>query len=80
MEEALSLKFNIVVAKMGFRDTQWGRLAIIMFSIWCLATCFVCFQKADFLNVSTSCKSFETLVDYLFLIMSYRTIYLRKYL
>ena len=52
VEEALSLRFNIVVAKMGFRDTQWGRLAIIMFAIWCLSTCFVCFQKADFLYVS----------------------------
>lgn len=52
-EEALSLKFNLVVSSMGFRDTQWGRLAIIMFAVWCLCTCFVCFQKADFLNVST---------------------------
>lgn len=51
-EEALSLKFNLVVSRMGFRDTQWGRLAIIMFAIWCLCICFVCFQKADFLNVS----------------------------
>ena len=51
-EEALSLKFNLVVSSMGFRDTQWGRLAIIMFAVWCLCTCFVCFQKADFLNVS----------------------------
>ena len=37
---------------MGLRDTQWGRLAIIMFSIWCLSTCFVCFQKPDFLNLT----------------------------
>lgn len=42
-EEALSLKFNLVVSRMGFRDTQWGRLAIIMFAVWCLCTCFVCF-------------------------------------
>ena len=59
-EEALSLKFNLVVSSMGFRDTQWGRLAIIMFAVWCLCTCFVCFQKADFLNVSlVSISSFE---------------------
>lgn len=51
-EKAFSVKFNMVAAKMGLRDTQWGRLAIIMFSLWCLCTCFVCFQKPDFLNVS----------------------------
>ena len=43
LEEKMSLQFNMMVAKMGFRDTQWGRLAIIMFAIWCLCTCFVCF-------------------------------------
>lgn len=62
-EEALSLKFNLVVAKMGFRDTQWGRLAIIMFAIWCLCTCFVCFQKPDFLNLTLGVMGLYQMLD-----------------
>lgn len=62
-EEALSLRFNLVVSRMGFRDTQWGRLAIIMFAIWCVCTCFVCFQKPDFLNLTLGVMGLYLLLD-----------------
>ena len=62
-EEAFSLQFNLVVAKMGFRDTQWGRLAIIMFAIWCVSICFVCFYKADFLNLTIGVVGLYLLLD-----------------
>lgn len=63
LEEAFSLQFNLVVAKMGFRDTQWGRLAIIMFALWCVSICFVCFYKADFLNLTIGVVGLYLLLD-----------------
>ena len=49
---------------MGFQGTRWGRVAIIAFACWCIATSFVCFQKPDFLNVSYFC--IDSLTQYLF--------------
>lgn len=63
-EEALSNKYNIILAKMGFRDTKWGRVSIIMFAIWTLFTCFICFEKADFLNVSLNPLFFHQSITY----------------
>jgi len=62
-EKAFSVKFNIMASKMGLRDTQWGRLAIIMFALWCLCTCFVCFQKPDFLNLTIGVVGLFLLLD-----------------
>jgi len=54
-EEDLSVKFNTVATAMGMhKDTRWGRAAIILVGIWTLYTSLVCFQKPDFLNVSSS--------------------------
>ena len=51
-EEDMSLAFNMVASKVGMKDTRWARVTIIMFGIWTMCTSIVCFQKADFLNVS----------------------------
>jgi hypothetical protein len=54
MEEKMSTNFNMAVSGMGLgKDTKWGKAAIYMFGIWTIATSFVCFEKPDFLNVST---------------------------
>ena len=39
---------------LGLRDTRWANCAIYLFAAWTAATCIVCFEKADFLNVSTN--------------------------
>lgn len=62
-EEALSNKYNIILAKMGFRDTKWGRVSIIMFAIWTLFTCFICFEKADFLNLTLGVMGLYQMLD-----------------
>ena len=62
-EEDLSLAFNMVASKVGMKDTRWARVTIIMFFIWTMCTSIVCFQKADFLNVSyfSFCLIFDVL-------------------
>ena len=52
-EQNFNVKFNQVTNSLGMRDTKWGRLTILLFGFWTIATSFVCFQKADFLNVSS---------------------------
>ena len=51
-EEKINQRFNLVGGSLGLRDTKWGRAAIILFGLWASITCIVCFEKADFLNVS----------------------------
>lgn len=51
-ELALNIKFNMVTGSIGMKNTRWGRLTIILFGLWTIATSLVCFQKPDFLNVS----------------------------
>jgi hypothetical protein len=43
----------MAVSTMGLgKDTKWAKAAIYMFGFWTIVTCFVCFEKPDFLNVS----------------------------
>ena len=43
----------MAVSGMGLgKDTKWAKAAIYMFGLWTIVTCFVCFEKPDFLNVS----------------------------
>ena len=49
----MNVKFNQVAGNMGLRNTQWGKTSIYMFGLWTIMTSFICFEKADFLNVST---------------------------
>ena len=51
-EEKLNQRFNLLGGTAGMRDTKWGRAGIILFGLWTALTCVVCFEKADFLNVS----------------------------
>ena len=51
-EEKINQRFNLVGGSLGLRETKWGRAAIILFGLWTAITCIVCFEKADFLNVS----------------------------
>ena len=51
-EQNFNQRFNQVTNQLGMRDTKWGRLTIILFGFWTIATSFTCFQKPDFLNVS----------------------------
>ena len=52
-EQEYNITFNMVANKMGLKNTRWARLTIIMFGVWAVLTSVVCFEKPDFLNVST---------------------------
>jgi len=51
-EKHLQTTFNMIATRIGMKDTRWARLTIILFGIWTMATAFVCFEKADFLNLT----------------------------
>ena len=53
-EHSLNQRFNLMGGTLGLRDTRWANCAIYLFAAWTAATCIVCFEKADFLNVSTN--------------------------
>jgi len=42
-EQEYNIKFNMVANSMGMKNTRWGRLTIILFGMWSIATSFVCF-------------------------------------
>jgi hypothetical protein len=43
----------MAVSSMGLgKDTKWAKAAIYMFGLWNVVTCFVCFEKPDFLNLT----------------------------
>lgn len=52
-EEKVNQRFNLTMSKFGWKDTRWGRLSIWMFGLWTILTSFCCFEKVDFVNVST---------------------------
>lgn len=49
----MNVKFNQVATNVGLRNTQWGKATIYMFGLWTIMTSFICFEKPDFLNVSS---------------------------
>ena len=51
-EQDYNITFNMVANKMGLKNTRWARLTIILFGLYAVLTCIVCFEKPDFLNVS----------------------------
>jgi len=50
-------------SNLGMRDTKWGQLAIFLFGIWTIATSIVCFEKADFLNLTIGAVGLLILLD-----------------
>jgi hypothetical protein len=42
-EQEYNIKFNMVTTSMGMKNTRWGRLTIILFGLWTVATSLVCF-------------------------------------
>lgn len=42
-EQEYNVKFNMVANSIGMKNTRWGRLTIILFGLWTIATSFVCF-------------------------------------
>jgi len=52
-EKNINYRFNQITGHMGLRETPWGKASIIMYAIWTMVTSFICFEKPDFLNVST---------------------------
>ena len=42
-EQEYNVKFNMVANSIGMKNTRWGRLTIILFGLWTVATSFVCF-------------------------------------
>ena len=42
-EENTGQKINKLANQLGLRDAKWGRMTIILFGIWSIATSFVCF-------------------------------------
>jgi len=53
----------MMAASMGMKDTRWARLTIIMFGIYAIGTSFICFQKADFLNLTLAICGLFILLD-----------------
>jgi len=62
-EELLNAQFNFVANAIGLKNTKWGKLSIYMFGLWSLMTSFVCFQKADFLNLTMAILGLFMLLD-----------------
>jgi len=62
-EQALNIQFNMLATRMGFKNTRWARLVIIMFGIFAIGTSFICFQKADFLNLTLAICGLFILLD-----------------
>mmetsp|Transcript_20856 Transcript_20856/g.32190 ORF Transcript_20856/g.32190 Transcript_20856/m.32190 type:complete len:98 (+) Transcript_20856:1561-1854(+) len=53
----------MMVSNLGIRETRWGRAAILGFALWTIMTCFVCFQKPDFMNLTVSILGLFLLLD-----------------
>jgi len=62
-EEKMNVKFNQVAGNMGLRNTQWGKASIYMFGLWTIMTSFICFEKADFLNLTIAVMGLFILLD-----------------
>lgn len=66
-EENMNTKFNMAVSSISGgrinKDSKWGKAAIYMFGFWTIATCFVCFRKADFLNLTIGIMGLYLLLD-----------------
>ena len=48
---------------LGFRETRWGRLAIMLFGVWSIFTCLVCFEKPDYINLTMAIIGLHLFLD-----------------
>ena len=48
---------------LGMHNTRWGRAAILMFGLWAVLTTYVCFERADFLNLTVAILGLFMLLD-----------------
>jgi len=62
-EEKLKVKFNMIANGLGLKNTKWARVAIIFYAFWAFLTCFVCFEKPDFLNLTFAILGLFLLLD-----------------
>lgn len=62
-EEKMNLIFNLVSSNLRLYDVRWGRTAIIMYGFYAIMTCYTCFEKADFLNLTIAIMGLFMFLD-----------------
>lgn len=62
-EEQFNVYFNTITYSLGLSNAKWGKVAIYMFVLWSLITGVICFQKADFLNLTMAILGLFMMLD-----------------